>query len=106
MNQARSSIIGVLPRFIIEALAFGGMLLMILFIILKTGSFTDSIPMVTIYAFAGYRLMPSLQQIYQASAQLKFSIPAIDRIYNDFKGLKVSNLVEDKKNTKKNEAKK
>jgi len=41
-----------------------------------------------LYAFAGYRLMPALQQIYNNIIRIKFTIPALDTVYNDLKSLK------------------
>jgi len=40
------------------------------------------------YAFAGYRLMPALQQIYGAVTQLKFAGPALNALHTDLMGLK------------------
>ena len=62
-NQSSASIIGMLPRFILEAIAFGGILLVILFLISKTGTFNKALPIITLYVYAGYRLMPALQQM-------------------------------------------
>ena len=65
-HQASMSIIGELPRFFIEAVAFGGMLLLVLYIISQNGIFVDAIPLISVYAFAGYRLIPSIQRVYNA----------------------------------------
>jgi ABC-type antimicrobial peptide transport system ATPase subunit len=40
-----------------------------------------------LYAFAGYRLLPGLQQIYNAFTQMRFSEHALDSLYNEFKNL-------------------
>ena len=90
-HQASAQLINSLPRFIIEAIVFGGMLLLVAYIILKLGNFSNALPIITLYAFAGYRLIPSLQQIYIASVALKFSKAPIDALYNDLKNLNVSN---------------
>ena len=47
-----------------EAVAFWGMIIVVLFLMLQEASFTDVLPIVALYAFAGYRLMPALQSIY------------------------------------------
>jgi ATP-binding cassette, subfamily B, bacterial PglK len=86
-HQASSSIIGQLPRYFIEVIAFGGMILVMLYIIAQTGSFVNAIPTISLFAFAGYRLMPSVQQIYAATTTIKFSKPAIDKLYDDFNSL-------------------
>ena len=61
------------------------------------GSLISAIPAITLYAFAGYRLLPAIQQIYATLTSLRFSSPAIDLLYEDLKNLESFNL--DKKIT-------
>jgi ABC-type multidrug transport system fused ATPase/permease subunit len=84
-TQANRKAIAELPRFFFEAIAFGGILLILLYMMAITGSFNNSLPTLTLYAFAGYRLIPALQQIYKSFTQLKFNDPAINKLYNDVK---------------------
>tara|TARA_X000000950_G_scaffold87178_1_gene109793 strand:+ start:7639 stop:9414 length:1776 start_codon:yes stop_codon:yes gene_type:complete len=90
-SVASSQIIGQLPRFILEAIAFGGILLIILYSISETGSFSSAIPVISLFVFAGYRLLPSIQHIYASFTQLVFIGSSIDRLYNDLKNLKTFN---------------
>lgn len=85
---ASSQVIAILPRFILEAVAFGGILLIILYIMAGTGSFNNAIPIVSLYVFAGYRLLPALQQIYASFTKLTFVGPSLEKLYNDLKNLK------------------
>jgi ABC-type multidrug transport system fused ATPase/permease subunit len=87
-NQANSQITSQLPRFILEAIAFGGVLLIILYIMAQTGSFNNALPIIALYVFAGYRLIPALQQVYSAFIQLTFIGPSIDKLTRDIKNLK------------------
>ena len=87
-TQASAQVIGQLPRFILEAIAFGGILLILLYVMSQTGSFNSSLPIISLYVFAGYRLMPSLQHFYAASTSLTFIGPALDKLTHDFKSLK------------------
>jgi ABC-type multidrug transport system fused ATPase/permease subunit len=84
-------LIGQLPRFVLEAIIFGGILLIILFIMSQTGSFNKALPLISLYAFAGYRLIPALQKMYASIAQLKFSSSSVNKLYDDFKNLKFIN---------------
>lgn len=86
-GQASAQIIAQLPRFVLEAVAFGGMLLVMLYLMVNSGSFSEALPIITLYAFAGYRLLPALQQIYGAFTQLRFSGPAIDSLHVDLMSL-------------------
>jgi ABC-type branched-subunit amino acid transport system ATPase component len=90
-TQSSSKIISQLPRFILEAAGFGGILLIILYIIAQTGSFNNALPIVSLYVFAGYRLMPTLQQIYASLTRIAFFGPSLDKLHNDLKNLKPFN---------------
>ena len=86
-GQATAQIISQLPRFALEAIAFGGMLLVILYLMAQSNSFASVLPIIALYAFAGYRLMPALQQIYRALTQLVFVGPALDVLHEDLNSL-------------------
>ena len=79
-HLATATIVGNLPRFALELIAFGGMLLVILYLMGQSGNFSDAIPIISLYALAGYRLMPSLQQIYSSATQLRFAGSALDAL--------------------------
>ena len=97
-GQAAVTVIAQLPRYGLEAIAFGGMLLVILYLMTKSGSFERALPVIALYAFAGYRLMPALQQIYQAFAQLRFVGPALDALHKDMSSLQPNNAQQDRSN--------
>ena len=85
---ASSMVLAILPRFILEAIAFGGILLLILYKMALVGNFNNSLPIISLYIFAGYRLMPAVQQIYSSLTQLTFVSPSVDKLYYDLKNLK------------------
>lgn len=82
-NQSSAQIISQLPRHLFEALAFGGLLLIILYLMRKSINFTSILPILSLYVFAGYRLMPALQQLYNSFTSLRFANAAIDSVYKD-----------------------
>ena len=82
-GQTTAHIITQLPRYVLEAVAFGGMILIVLYLMISRGSFSDAIPIVSLYAFAGYRLMPALQQIYSSLTLLRFVGPVLDALHED-----------------------
>jgi ATP-binding cassette, subfamily B, bacterial PglK len=87
--QAAVQIIAQLPRFLVEALAFGGLITVIL-ITLSIGENLESlIPILVLYIFAGYRLLPAVQQLYANFAYLKYAKPAIELIYDEMKTLNI-----------------
>jgi|688.fasta_scaffold12599_6 ABC-type multidrug transport system fused ATPase/permease subunit len=91
-NQASAQIIGQLPRFFLEAIIFGGMLLVVLYLTFLGGDFTNVISSITLYAIAGYRLMPSIQQIYSAIVQLRFVGPTRASLHNNLMNLNSDSL--------------
>ena len=94
-SQATTEVIAALPRFILEAIAFGGVLLMILYFISEKGGFNSALPILSLYVFAGYRLMPALQQIYVSFTQLSFVGPAVDKLYQDLNNIELYNSKHD-----------
>ncbi len=96
-SQASAITLGFLPRFILESVAFGGILLVILYMMSQTGSFSAALPILSLYVLAGYRLMPALQQIYSSSTQIAFVRPAVDKLYHDIISLKPHQIENDQK---------
>jgi len=86
-SQATAQLISQVPRYILEAVAFGGLLVVMLYLIVQNGNFTNAFPIVVLYAFVGYRLMPSLQQIYSAVTAFRFSSVVINILHTDLMGL-------------------
>lgn len=82
--QARKAIIGDLPKFALQALSFGGILAILLVLLaLENGNLAAILPLMSLYAFAGSRLNPALQQVYKALTQLRFGKPALDSLHAD-----------------------
>jgi ABC-type multidrug transport system fused ATPase/permease subunit len=92
-QHATAQVITQLPRFALEGIAFGGMILVVLYLIAQNGNFNAALPTISLYALAGYRLMPAFQQIYAAVTQIRFSGPALDSLHNDLMMLKPKNTL-------------
>jgi ABC-type multidrug transport system fused ATPase/permease subunit len=82
-RQAAMQMANQLPRFAFEAIAFGGILLIALYLLARADGVQRVLPILALYAFAGYRLMPALQQIYSQLAHLRFAAPALESIHRD-----------------------
>ncbi len=82
--QAKMTIIGDLPRHVLEAVAFGGMILFVLWLLVAGDGRLDAIvPILGVYAFAGFRLFPTIQQVYAGVATMAFGKPGLDSLYRD-----------------------
>jgi len=85
--EANTHIVGLLPRFLVEIIAFGGMLGLIILMMDDKQKLEQTLPLITLYAFSAYRLLPSIQQVYLALTQLKSSQDALDKLYRDLQDL-------------------
>ena len=81
--QATNLTLSAVPKYVIEAVAFGGLLLLSLFLMSTTDGVGDVLPVLGLYAFAGYRLLPAAQYIYAGCANLRFGVAAIDAVFDD-----------------------
>jgi len=84
---ALSDLISALPRYAIETIAFSGIIIMILSLMNNENYSGSTIPLISLYALAGYRLLPSLQAIYNSYAKIKYTLPAFDLLIKDLTSL-------------------
>ena len=82
-NQAAAQSISVLPRYFVELIGFGGLILIILYILGTGGVIISVLPLITLYAFSGYRLMPAMQQIYMAISTIRYSRGALHKVHTE-----------------------
>lgn len=83
MHQANSSLLQTLPQCVIEAVAFGGVLILVLYIMAGPGGLAQALPLIGLYALAGRKLIPAFQKIFSSIAALRFNLPAVDNILDD-----------------------
>lgn len=79
---AWSVLLSSLPRYAIEIMAFGGLVAITLFL-LVLGDWSRIIPTLSLYALAGYRLMPAFQQIYAAAGTLEYTVSSVRQLEED-----------------------
>jgi len=83
-STAKAQVIGEIPRFVLQALVYGGMLVIVLSILATDGNDLSAVlPLVTVYAFAASRLIPAIQNVYKAITSLRFGEPSLDILYAD-----------------------
>lgn len=82
-NNVCAGIISQLPRFFLEIMAFGGILLIVLHFIATEKGVTDIVPLLALYAFAGYRLLPALQQVFSSVTTMRFNLPSLNVLHDD-----------------------
>lgn len=84
-TQVETSVrtISEIPRYLLEALAFGGIILLVVFLTITRGGASDVIPLVSLFAFAGYRLLPAMQKVFQAATSIYFNQAILDTLHQD-----------------------
>ena len=98
-NFSIARIVSQLPRYFLETITFGGAILLILYLMMQKGSFNNALPIISLYIFAGYRMMPGLHSLYSSFVTLTFVGPSIDKLYQDMKTLKKINLSQNQSNS-------
>jgi len=86
-HESAAQIVGQLPRYALEIICFGGLILILVYSMLNVGDFASVLPLVSLYALAGYRMMPALQKIYVSATQFRFARPSVEALYSDFSTL-------------------
>jgi len=89
-HMATSQIISRLPKYILESIAFGSLVSVILYHYFKYDSIEHVLPTAALYAFAAYRLLPALHEVYGTLSRSKFNEAALDSIIADINRTKFS----------------
>jgi len=86
-------IVSILPKYLLEALSFGFLILFILYNLSLGNNLTEVLPILSMFAFAALRLIPAFQQIFSSLNKINFSTKGLDDILyrlNENKDLKIS----------------
>lgn len=75
--HALSMVISQTPRFVLEPLAFGSIVVIVLFALWSGDNIVAVLPVAGLFAYAGYRLMPAFQNIFVAISSIRFFRPAV-----------------------------
>ena len=85
--QALASILATIPRFVLEAVAFGGMLVIVLVLLARAdGRLEEAIPLLGVFAFAGVRMFPAMTKVYENFTRLRFGGYALDALHRELTG--------------------
>ena len=81
--QAWVAVIGQIPQYLMETVAFGGVIALILVLLSLGQDGSKIIPLVSFFVFAGYRLMPAFQEIFYGVSSVQFNRASLDKISRD-----------------------
>ena len=82
--HATTQAFSTLPKYVMEFLAFGGVVILVLFLGLSDlDNLMGLLPTLSIFALAGLKLLPSIQNIYTSVAQIKGNLSAFHSLRED-----------------------
>ena len=83
-TQGTNGGIAHIPRYFMELVAFGSVISLVLYLIAShQGQLGAVLPILSVYALAGFKLLPAFQNIYFSIAGIKGNISAFESIKQD-----------------------
>lgn len=85
-GYAREAVVGMLgeaPRFILETIAFGAILVLSISLLAAGKTPTEVVALVSLYAMTGYRVLPAGQSIFKAVSQIRSNLPVLEQLLPD-----------------------
>jgi ATP-binding cassette, subfamily B, bacterial PglK len=87
--ETRGQVLSHTPRHALEAVAFGGMILLVLVLLFQRGGDVAAlVPTLGIIAAAGLRLIPALQQLYQRGTTVRQAEANLAHVHRDIVSLR------------------
>ncbi|MDN3522066.1 ABC transporter ATP-binding protein [Halomonas ramblicola] len=76
--------LGEAPRYAIELVAFGSVILLVLYLLnLHQGNLGSILPALSIYALAGFKMLPAFQKIYSGISSIRGNLAALEEVRED-----------------------
>ena len=83
-SQGVNNALGHAPRYFMELIAFGSMIALVLYLFTSyDGDLSSILPILSVYAIAGMKLLPAFQGIYNSLASIRASTGAYEAIKQD-----------------------
>jgi ATP-binding cassette subfamily C protein len=79
-------VIAEIPRHLLEVLSVGTVLVILLFLLLSGSSLEDALPVLTVFAFAGYKLVPAFHQVFTGATTARFYLSSLEELQEDLAG--------------------
>lgn len=82
-HLATADTITASPLYLVEAAGYSGLILIALFLMMRTDDVAQVLPALGMYGFAAYRLLPAVQVMYRGFARLRYSTATLETIHDD-----------------------
>jgi len=74
------------PRYAMELIAFGSVIFLILYLLAAhEGNLGSILPVLSVYALAGFKLLPAFQQVYTSLSNIRGNLSAFDAVRDDLR---------------------
>ena len=83
-TNAYARVVSAFPRYIIEGVAFGGLMLFVVIQLSLGRNLESLVPIVGVLGLAGYRMLPSLQMVFQRYSTFMYFIPILNKLVDEF----------------------
>jgi HlyD family secretion protein len=84
--RGSNQVLSQVPRYFMELLSFGSMVALVLYLLLEhKDNLGIILPILSVYALAGFKLLPAFQQIYSSISIIKGNIASFENIRDDLK---------------------
>jgi len=84
--QGTTAVLGQVPRYAMEFIAFGSVIFLVLYLLsAHDGNLGEILPVLSVYALAGFKLLPAFQQAYTGLSQIRGNLAAFDAVRDDLR---------------------
>ena len=83
--QPRFQLSNLIPRYLIELIAFGSIVGVVLYLLISDTALMEAIPLLSLFVFASYKLLPALNKVFVSMGAISHNLPVIDELYTDLK---------------------
>lgn len=82
-SESMMGMLGDLPRYALETVAFCALLLLSVALLRSTDNPSSIVAVLSLYAVTGYRMLPAAQSIFKSAAQIRANAPTIHELLPD-----------------------
>jgi ABC-type multidrug transport system fused ATPase/permease subunit len=88
-NAAKNQVLAQIPRYGLDTVAFGGILVIVLYLLRTGHRLEGALPVLGLYAFASVRLLPALQGIFSSLTSFRYYSGVVYTLRDEMAGVTV-----------------
>jgi ABC-type multidrug transport system fused ATPase/permease subunit len=85
INEARIQFTSGFPRYLLDSIVFAGVVVLVLVMYRRWGSAGEILPRLSLYAFAGYRLLPAFQTIFRGVSLAYANLDSVAAVVSELR---------------------